>query len=130
MVFTGRNNRYTKQILNQLKDYDIVIENLGGNLHPEYQVEYLYSLVELFNKTQHNVKIAFSTHSPYILSALNCCLIAYQAYTNKNYKETQEIFDNRRWIRRNRIGVYNIIENEVKSIIDKKLIFDEAKNKI
>lgn len=118
MVFTGKNNEDTKHILNKLKDYDIVIENLGGNLHPEFQVEYLYSLVKLFNETHHNIRIAFSTHSPYILSALNCCLIAYEAYTKKNFKEVSEIFDNTKWISPDRLGVYNITGNEVKSIID------------
>ena len=118
MVFTGKNNENIKNTLNTLKDYDIIIENLGGNLHPEYQVEYLYSLVKLFNETHNNIKIAFSTHSPYILSALNCCLIAYEAYTKKNFKETAEIFDNTKWISIDRLGVYNITGNEVKSIID------------
>ncbi len=79
------------------------------------------------NKTIH---IAFSTHSPYILSSLNCLLFAYEvANKNTNLKEKVEtIIPNKFWLDINKFNAFKVENGEVFSIIDKEtnLILTES----
>lgn len=105
----------------------IFIEEPELNLFPNAQkalVEHLvYSCFEPpkqdKNKTIH---IAFSTHSPYMLSSLNCLLLAYEIATkNPSLKEKVEsIIPSKFWLDRDKFDAFKVENGEVRSIMDKE----------
>lgn len=102
----------------------IFIEEPELNLFPNAQkvlVEHLvYSCFEPpkqdKNKTIH---IAFSTHSPYMLSSLNCLLLAHEIATkNPSLKEKVEsIIPSKFWLDRDKFDAFKVENGEVRSII-------------
>lgn len=106
---------------------NIFIEEPELNLFPNAQknlVEHLvYSCFEPPRKDKNKtIHIAFSTHSPYILSSLNCLLLAYEvANKNPNLKEKVEtIIPNKFWLDINKFNAFKVENGEVFSIIDKE----------
>ena len=106
---------------------NIFIEEPELNLFPNAQknlVEHLvYSCFEPPKKDKNKtIHIAFSTHSPYILSSLNCLLLAYEvANKNPNLKEKVEtIIPNKFWLDINKFNAFKVENGEVFSIIDKE----------
>ena len=105
----------------------IFIEEPELNLFPNAQkalVEHLvYSCFEPpkqdKNKTIH---IAFSTHSPYMLSSLNCLLLAHEIATKTpSLKEKVEsIIPSKFWLDINKFDAFKVENGEVCSIIDKE----------
>ena len=106
---------------------NIFIEEPELNLFPNAQknlVEHLvYSCFEPPRKDKNKtIHIAFSTHSPYILSSLNCLLLACEvANKNPNLKEKVEtIIPNKFWLDINKFNAFKVENDEVFSIIDKE----------
>lgn len=68
------------------------------------------------------IHIAFSTHSPYMLSSLNCLLLAYEIATkNPTLKEKVEsIIPSKFWLDRDKFDAFKVENGEVYSIIDKE----------
>ena len=106
---------------------NIFIEEPELNLFPNAQknlVEHLvYSCFEPPKKDKNKtIHIAFSTHSPYILSSLNCLLLTYEvANKNPNSKEKVEtIIPNKFWLDINKFNAFKVENGEVFSIIDKE----------
>lgn len=116
-----------EEISNTDARISIFIEEPELNLFPNAQkalVEHLvYSCFEPpkrdKNKTIH---IAFSTHSPYMLSSLNCLLLAYEVATKKpSLKEKVEsIIPSKFWLDINKFDTYKVEDGKVHSIINKK----------
>ena len=66
-----------------------IVEEPEQNLFPETQAEVLYELLECKNTNIRN-KLVISTHSPYILTALNNAILASDVY-NKTHKSVESI---------------------------------------
>ena len=66
-----------------------IVEEPEQNLFPETQAEVLYELLECKNANSRN-KLVISTHSPYILTALNNAIFASDVY-NKTHKSVESI---------------------------------------
>lgn len=107
----------------------LLIEEPEISLFPSAQkslVEYLVGTC--FGDSRHlakqkkDVNIAFSTHSPYMLSSLNCLLLTYEvANKNPNLKEKVEIIiPNKFWLDINKFNAFKVENGEVFSIIDKE----------
>lgn len=116
-----------EEISNTDARISIFIEEPELNLFPNAQknlVEHLvYSCFEPPKKDKNKtIHIAFSTHSPYILSSLNCLLLAYEvANKNPNLKEKVEtIIPNKFWLDINKFNAFKVENGEVFSIIDKE----------
>ena len=75
------NERFT-QILNLVKNKseyhhsNFIIEEPEQNLFPKTQKELVYFLLNRINQTDRNHTLTITTHSPYILYALNNCIMA------------------------------------------------------
>lgn len=65
-----------------------IVEEPEQNLFPKTQMDLLYHLISEINHGR-NHKLVITTHSPYILYALNNCLLAYLVKDNLD-KETTE----------------------------------------
>lgn len=82
---------------------------------------YLSSIFEnAFNNK--NVYIAFSTHSPYMLSSLNCLLLANQVANKKPELKNQieKIVPSQYWLDIKNFSALKVEKGKVKSIINRK----------
>lgn len=66
-----------------------IVEEPEQNLFPETQAEVLYELLECKNANSRN-KLVISTHSPYILTALNNAILASDVY-DKTHQAVESI---------------------------------------
>ncbi|MFM2060394.1 MAG: hypothetical protein RLZZ507_64 [Cyanobacteriota bacterium] len=105
----------------------MVFEEPEAHLYPETQSD-IVELIGLLANVYNN-QIIITTHSPYILSAFNNLLYAYQVGKNKigNEREAVEsIVNSKSWINPDRISAYFISENGYESIIDEELKLIQA----
>ncbi|MFN7854362.1 MAG: AAA family ATPase [Dolichospermum sp.] len=105
----------------------MVFEEPEAHLYPETQSD-VVELIGLLANVYNN-QIIITTHSPYILSAFNNLLYAYQVGKNKVGDEreaVESIVNSKSWIDPNRISAYFISENGYESIIDEELKLIQA----
>ena len=105
----------------------MVFEEPEAHLYPETQSD-IVELIGLLANVYNN-QIIITTHSPYILSAFNNLLYAYQFGTKKVGDERQaveSIVNSKSWIDPDRISAYFISENGYESIIDEELKLIQA----
>lgn len=115
---------------NTSQDYgqriSLFIEEPEISLFPNAQKKLIESLVDTcFNvgrKAQkREVCIAFSTHSPYMLSSLNCLLLAYEVGKKSHLKEqVEKIISKNFWLDISKFNAFKVENGKVKSIIDKE----------
>lgn len=75
-----------------IKHYtNIIIEEPELNLFPETQVEMLYDIINMFKEERDNLYI--TTHSPYILYALNNCMLSHLVKDKLSEPEILETID-------------------------------------
>lgn len=130
-IFSKSQNRNPESFLQNLRTiktnkerYSLFVEEPELSLFPNAQkklVEYLVNLC-FYLDTKKTIQVAFSTHSPYILSSLNCLLLACEvANKNPNLKEKVEtIIPNKFWLDINKFNAFKVENGEVFSIIDKE----------
>lgn len=113
----------------------IFIEEPELNLFPNAQKALVENLVHSCfeppkqdkNKSIH---IAFSTHSPYMLSSINCLLLAYEIAT-KNPKlkdKVESIIPSKFWLDISKFDALKVQNGEVFSIVDKETNLILAEN--
>lgn len=124
----NRNPNTFLQNLNTIKfdkqRYSLFVEEPELSLFPNAQkklVEYLVNLCFYMN-IRKTIHIAFSTHSPYMLSSLNCLLLAHEIATkNPSLKEKVEsIIPSKFWLDRDKFDAFKVENGEVFSIMDKE----------
>lgn len=128
-VFWGMNFENMERASNIVYEKDVpfrlnfFIEEPELSLFPNAQKSLIEFLVSLFNQSKNKeVNIAFSTHSPYILSALNCLLEASAIFTKKPElkEELENILPKKYWLSIQNFNAYKVKDGEVISIIDKE----------
>lgn len=93
-----------------------IVEEPEQNLFPETQAEVLYQLLECRNSNSDN-KLVISTHSPYILTALNNAMLAHDVYSNTS-KRVEALPENRT-VSFDKVAAYMLEDGRVTSILDK-----------
>lgn len=94
-----------------------IVEEPEQNLFPETQANVLYTLLEYKNISR-DTKLIFSTHSPYILTALNNAIFAYEVFTKTGTTISQ--LPKSRMLPFENVAAYTFENGRVRSIIDKK----------
>lgn len=109
-------NLYDNIAKQELRFY--IIEEPEAHLYPEAQ-KYISELIALSaNKKGNNIII--TTHSPYILSAINNLLYANEV--GKTHPEqVEKVVDKNLWLDYDRIMAYFVDEGKVRSIMDEEL---------
>lgn len=106
-----------------IKEYDsFVVEEPEQNLFPENQKNFLNTLISHIN-TDVSKKMIVTTHSPYILSSLNNCMLAAHISENEELrKAVEEILPHECQISSSDVAVYALGDNEeyCKSLMDEK----------
>lgn len=102
-----------------------VIEEPELNLFPETQRDLVYYLIAKATFTHENQEVnelVITTHSPYILAAINLCLFAHrvaQKHPNK-VEEIQAIVPQVSWLNPNQFCAYYVGEGTAKTIFNPK----------
>ncbi len=110
-------------LLSNRKDYhysNLIIEEPEQNLFPKTQQDLIYFLFDkiLNNKRQHNLLI--TTHSPFILYAINNCLLGGTVGKKIPKKEKSEIYSNKAWVNPDLVSVWQLVDGSNISIKDNK----------
>ena len=102
-----------------------VVEEPESNLYPDNQYAVLRYLIAQINKVENGDSHVITTHSPYILSALNNLMFAYEVGQVKP-KETESIIPKAYWMDAKHVVAYSTDGGVVEPIIDKELQQIEA----
>lgn len=103
----------------QTSHSDIYLEEPEQNLFPLTQVDLVYKLLEASALRGDGMFIA--THSPYILYALNNCMLGYTV--RKNIPETIELNKHRgSWIDPKGVAVWELRDGGFSSTVDEKCL--------
>ena len=100
---------------------DFIIEEPEQNLFPEAQESLLYWTIERIKDPVRANSIVITTHSPYILFALNNCLIGGLV---GDKLESQALQSRKSWLRPSDVAVYEIHDGALKSIQDEDGLLD------
>lgn len=97
--------------------YHFIIEEPELNLYPKTQVDLITYLIEHCIKNQHQLTI--TTHSPYMLTAINNLCMAYQA-GQVNAEKTDKVVPKNAWLNPAEVSAYHVGNGTVKSIFNKE----------
>lgn len=95
---------------------NIIIEEPELNLFPHTQIEFLYALLRMFKSDRDTMVI--TTHSPYLLFALNNCLMGGLVGSRISDTQKERMLSHDVWIDPKMVSVYELHEGELVSIQD------------
>ena len=99
---------------------NVIIEEPEQNLFPETQKELVYSLLKSIKNKGRNHKLLLTTHSPYILYALNNCMMGGLVKDNISKNEQSDFESNASWIAPELVSVWEIVKGTLKQIKNNK----------
>ncbi|MDQ3191765.1 MAG: ATP-binding protein, partial [Bacteroidota bacterium] len=114
-----------KKMINvlNLKTYyhktNFIIEEPEQNLFPETQRDFIYFLLQkLKSKKDHS--LILTTHSPFVLYAINNCILGGLISSNLNLSEKKEFLSYKSWISPSKVNIFEINKENgtLKSIKD------------
>lgn len=100
-----------------------IVEEPEQNLFPQTQATVLYELLKYKNENENN-ELIISTHSPYILTALNNAIFAKDVF-DKQHKEIKELPENKR-ISFEKVSAYKLENGNIFSIKDDEIRLIDA----
>ena len=105
-------------VYTQTSHSDIYLEEPEQNLFPLTQVELVYELLK--NAAVHQDCLFIATHSPYILYALNNCMLGYKV-KDKIPADVSELREHEDcWVDPKEVAVWELREGLFSSMVDKK----------
>lgn len=104
---------------------NVIIEEPEQNLFPETQKELIYHLLNKVSDAGRNHNLMLTTHSPYILYALNNCLLGGLVKNNIPNSEQNEFQSKSSWINPKLVSVWEIEDGKIRCIQDKDNIISE-----
>lgn len=104
---------------------NVIIEEPEQNLFPETQKELTYFLLSKVNDEKRNHKMILTTHSPYILYALNNCLLGGLVQSNIPDDEKKDFESKESWINPDLASIWEIKDGHLRCIQDKDNIISE-----
>lgn len=124
-------NESQKELVHHLgfdSDYNytkLIIEEPELNLFPEAQRDLMYYMLESLVKDKRDHQLVLTTHSPYILFALNNCMMGGLVKKNIPLKERKAFASYKSWIDPKKVFIYEIHEGELKPIQDEDGIIED-----
>ncbi len=106
------------KILFSTQNSQFIIEEPEQNLFPETQRDLVYYLLEKCLDTEHRITI--TTHSPYILYALNNCMMGAVISDKLNEDEKKDFLSKNSWISPDKVNVFQIKDGILCSIKNPK----------
>lgn len=103
---------------------NLIIEEPEENLFPDTQQDFVYHIIhEILRKEGH--KLLITTHSPFVLFALNNCLMGKLVEKNIPADRKKEYPSFTSWIDPKMVSIYEIHDGELKCIQDKDGILED-----
>lgn len=118
---------YYKEVRNGLfrtHSTKLIIEEPEQNLFPSTQKSLIYFLFKNINKNP-NHQLTLTTHSPYVLYAINNCIMASLIEGKLSEKEKNDLICNDSKISPDSIAIYEIDKGYIKSIQQKDGLIGE-----
>lgn len=98
---------------------NFILEEPEQNLFPETQRDLIYYILNKI-KSQHNHSLTLTTHSPYVLYAINNCILGDLIADKLTSDETNSFLSKNAWISGDKVNIYEIKEGMIKSIKNPK----------
>ncbi len=122
------NTDFSKNDVNKLLDLvgnrteyhfsSFIIEEPEQNLFPETQRDLVYYLLQNITNSERKHTLTLTTHSPYVLYALNNCMLGYKIKESLPSDIKDELVSRNSWINPDLVSVWEIKEGTVLSIKD------------
>ncbi|MGL4520325.1 MAG: AAA family ATPase [Phocaeicola sp.] len=106
--------------LTQTKQTKIIVEEIEQNLFPETQIDALYQIFTLAKDDK--VSLALTTHSPYVLFAINNCLLGGKVKEQIPAEEANQFASSAAWIDPTLVSIWQINnDGKVEDLKNEKL---------
>lgn len=103
----------------------VIIEEPELNLFPDTQRDLIYYLLSEITNSTKDHQLFITTHSPYILFALNNCMMGGLVKENIPQKERKFFSSYKSWISPKKVSIYEIHDGTLKPIQDKDGIIED-----
>lgn len=117
----------TVQVLERLFDYhftQLFIEEPEQNLFPDTQQEFIYWLLEIMQNDKEHAAV-ITTHSPYILFALNNCMMGGLVRGNIPEDEASGFASHSAWINPKLVSVFELDNGILRCVQDEDGIIED-----
>lgn len=109
---------------------NVIIEEPEQNLFPETQKEIIFHLLNKITNGERDHRLTITTHSPYVLYALNNCMLGGLVFSQlKNETKAEfissEFLSQKSWIDPKLVSVWEIEDGKIRLIQDKDNIISE-----
>jgi predicted ATP-dependent endonuclease of OLD family len=113
-LINSRNYKYSQ----------IIVEEPEENLFPQTQRDLVYYMLYTCNDPKRNHRLTLTTHSPYVLYAINNCMMGYLVNNQLHDAEKEEYLNNffpskESWINPQSVSVWEIENGKIRRIQDK-----------
>jgi ABC-type lipoprotein export system ATPase subunit len=114
---------------------NFIIEEPEQNLFPETQRDLIYHIINKF-KSNREHSLILTTHSPYILYAINNCLLGYTIKDKMPEEEQKELKSHNSWLNPEDTSIWQVKDGQLSSVLDErtktvtKHYFNEMTNEI
>lgn len=103
----------------------VIIEEPELNLFPQTQRDLVYYMLRVLNETQRKHTLVLTTHSPYILFALNNCMMGGLVKDKVPSDKAGGFLSHSSWVDPFQVSVYEIHEGCLKRIQDEDGIIED-----
>lgn len=103
----------------------VIIEEPELNLFPETQRDLVYYMLRVLNESKRKHILVMTTHSPYILFALNNCMMGGLVKEKITSENSNSFLSFRSWIEPHQVSVYEIHDGYLKCIQDEDGIIED-----
>lgn len=109
-------------------DYDLTqlfIEEPEQNLFPNTQQKLVYELLEMLQKDDSESSLIVTTHSPYVLFAINNCMMGGLVRDNVPEEKRESFESYKSWIDPKKVSIYEIHDGRLENIQDEDGIIED-----
>ena len=103
----------------------VIIEEPELNLFPNTQQDLIYYFLEVIAGEKRDHQLVLTTHSPYVLFALNNCMMGGLVKKNIPLKERKTFASYKSWIDPKKVSIYEIHDGTLKCIQDEDGIIED-----
>ena len=103
----------------------VIIEEPELNLFPETQRDLVYYMLRVLNESKRKHILVMTTHSTYILYALNNCIIVVLVKEKITAINSNSFLSHRSWVEPHQVSVYEIHDGYLKCIQDEDGIIED-----